>query len=194
MKAFKFLFLSACTVPFVSYASGSDAPQFSDYPTKISAGPFVKKLDLTQEQLQSSEKWKSFMQKELAEPVNFAGHYRVYISKNGQFLNECGNDGWACGWIIDKITGRIVSTLPLFNGNTKYHSTTDNGTPSPDAFDATYYSNSTLILIYGENNPPGENENIKCANTLYNFKGDAFNKILSTECDIDHGDDPAHGS
>lgn len=194
MKVNKFIIFSICLVSLFSYASDEGVPQFSDYSTKISTGPFVQKLDLTGEQLQATTKWKTFMQKELVAPVNFAGHYRVFISKNAQFLKECGNDGWACGWIIDKLTGRIVSTLPLFNGNTKYHSTTDNGTPSPDAFDATYYPNSTMMLIYGENSPPGDASKIKCANSLYDFKDGVFKKILSTDCDTDHGEDSGYGS
>ncbi|ELY3468150.1 hypothetical protein SMX26_002760 [Cronobacter universalis] len=194
MKVSNFLIFSLCFASTYSYANDNNGPQFSDYATKVSVGPFAQKLYLTGEQLQATQKWKSFMQKELAAPVNFAGHYRVFISNNGQFLEECGNNGWTCGWIIDKLTGHIVSALPSFNGNTKYHSTTDNGTPSPDAFDATYYPNSTMMLIYGENSPPGENGKIKCANSLYDFKRGVFNKIISTECDIDYGDDPAYGS
>lgn len=52
----------------------------------------------------------------LLKPVNFSGHYRVIISKNGTLPQDCGNDGW----IIDRLTGEIVSELPEFNGNTKY--------------------------------------------------------------------------
>jgi len=189
MKGGNFLFIFMCFTSVFSYANNSDGPQFSDYPIKISAGPFASKLYLTKDQLQATNKWISFMQKELVESVNFSGHYRIYISKNGQFLKECGNDGWVCGWIIDKITGRVVSTLPLFNGNAKYHSTTNNGTPSPDDFDITFYSNSAMMLIYGENSPPNEASSIKCANTLYIFRDNVFSKILSTECEIDRGDD-----
>lgn len=189
MKVSKFLVSMVCFISFFSYGGEDTGPQFSDYPVEINPGPFVKKIEINKEQLQTSMEWKSFMQKELNESVNFAGHYRVYISKGGQFLKECGNDGWACGWIIDKSTGYIVSTLPLFNGNTKYHSTTDNGTPSPDAFDATYYPNSSMMLIYGQNNPSDGSGEIKCANGLYDFQNDSFKKISSSECDIDQGDD-----
>ncbi|EOI5715219.1 hypothetical protein ACMS0D_001487 [Cronobacter turicensis] len=107
------------------------------------------------------------MQQQLLKPVNYAGHYRIYISKPGQFLKDCGDDGWVCGWVIDKRTGYIISTLPIFNGNFKYYSTIDNGTPSPDEFAAVFYPDSTMLLIYGATKPLDGSGEIKCQNILY---------------------------
>lgn len=173
------------SLTFFSYADDNKAPQFSDYPTKISTGHFVKKIILNKSQEHYSEKWKELLQSELLKPVNFAGHYRIFLSRNGENPKECGNDGWVCGWIIDKTTGMIVSELPIFNANTKYYSTTDNGTPSPDVFDPTYYPDSALLLIYGENKPSSGIGDSKCANNLYAFQENKFKKILSSGCHIE---------
>ncbi|EHI7918817.1 hypothetical protein J9M50_004815, partial [Salmonella enterica] len=98
--------------------AGKDNPQFSDYPVAVSTGPFAKNIALSAEQQSYTNKWKQTMQRELAKPVNFAGHYRLYLSWNGELPKECGDNRWVCGWVIDKTSGEIVSELPEFNENT----------------------------------------------------------------------------
>ncbi|EPN1620426.1 hypothetical protein ACTV1I_002756 [Cronobacter dublinensis] len=185
MKINKFIIM--ILMPFFSMAVDNGALQFSDFPVKVSVGPFEKKIIFDDIYSNGSEKWKSSMQQQLLEPVNYAGHYRIYISKPGQFQKDCGDDGWICGWIIDKKTGHIISTLPVFNGNFKYHSTIDNGTPSPDDFSAVFYQGATVLLIYGATKPLHGNGEIKCQNILYNIQEDKFIRLLSSDCDIDNG-------
>ncbi|MDK1229375.1 hypothetical protein [Cronobacter turicensis] len=172
---------------FFSKANEIHPPQFSDFPVKISVGPFEKKLKPNDIYRTGSDRWRSSMQQQLLKPVNYAGHYRIYISKPGEFLKDCGDDGWVCGWVIDKKTGYIVSTLPMFNGNFKYYSTIDNGTPSPDDFAAVFYPNSTMLLIYGATKPLDGRGGIKCQNILYYIKESDFMKLFASECDIDKG-------
>lgn len=171
------------------YSHADNDPQFSDYPIKVSSGPFVKSVSLNDKQ-QHTESWKELIQAEILKPVNFSGHYRVAISKNGKLPKDCGNDGWVCGWVIDKLTGKVVSELPEFNNNTKYFSSIDNGTPSPDPFDMEIYPNSSMIWISGQNSPKNQNGgDVKCANTAYEFKNNNFKKLISARCEIDVGGD-----
>lgn len=171
-------------------AARADAPQFGDFGVQKSSGPFANKLSLSDEQKMHSEKWRKIMQRELKEPVNFAGHYRVYLSWNGELPKECGDARWVCGWILDKSTGEVVSTLPEFNGNTAYFSYNDNGTPRPDEFDPGYYPNSTMLWINGSNVPAKGDGEGKCAVMIYNFKDNKFIPVVYGECEVDHGDDP----
>lgn len=173
-----------------AYAGGNINPKFSEFPTTVSSGPFVKKIALNAEQEHQSTKWKKYIQTELLKPVNFSGHYRLVISKDGVLPQDCGNDGWVCGWVIDKLTGKVNSELPEFNGNTKYYSTIENGTPSPDFFDLEYYPNSSMIWISGQNIPTENKQGeARCANSAYNFKDELFVKLVSSRCEIDVGDD-----
>lgn len=174
---------SACVV-------GKEMPHFKDYTVFISPGPFAKKIIFSNEQKNNSSKWKIIMQRELMKVVNFSGHYVVYISRKGEFPEECGNNGWVCGWIIDKNSGRVVSELPSFNGNTRYFSTIDNGTPSPDQFNIEFYAKSSMLWISGQNIPVNGSANeVRCANTAYNFNMDSFVKLFSGKCEVDTGND-----
>lgn len=168
----------------------ADAPQFGDFSVKKSAGPFAHQLSLTEQQKKFSSKWQQIMQQELNKPVNFSGHYRIYLSWNGELPKECGDARWVCGWILDKKTGEVVSTLPEFNGNTAYFSYNDNGTPRPDEFAPGYYPTSTMLWITGSNIPAKGEGDGKCAIITYNFKGNKFIPIFRGECEVDHGDDP----
>ncbi len=133
------------------------------------------------------------MQKKLVEKVNFAGHYRLYISDHGELPEDCGINGWVCGWVIDKETGRVITELPLFNGNTKYYSTIENNTPSPDPFFTEFYANSNLIWVNGENISakkighisPGDN---KCANNSYVFNGEIYSIVFRGNCAVTDSD------
>lgn len=163
---------------------------FSVYKVNISTGPFAKKLDLSAQQKKYSAKWKDVMQTALLQPVNFAGHYSFYISRYAEIPEECGDDRWVCGWIIDKTNGKVVSELPLFNENTKYFSTVDNGTPSIELFDTIFYPNSSMLWVRGQNIPAeGKSGDSRCANTIYNFDSGLFTKLTSGECELDTGSD-----
>lgn len=191
MKVIKIASFFYLSLFFSAYAISNEIPQFSDYPVNISSGPFAKKLSLSNQQKNYSSKWKNIMQGELLKAVNFSGHYTIYISKKGEFPEECGSNGWVCGWIIDKTNGKVVSELPSFNGNTKYFSTIENGTPSPDLFDVEFYANSSMLWIGGQNIPAnGIQEEIRCANTAYNFRINLFIRLFSGKCEVDIGDDP----
>ncbi|TDN54840.1 hypothetical protein EC843_101898 [Buttiauxella sp. JUb87] len=190
MKGINLLICLFSVVIFTAYAGVNNNPQFSDFPVTVSTGHFVSKMDVSVEQEHHTDKWKQYIQKELIKPVNFSGHYRIIMSRNGELPQDCGNDGWVCGWIVDKLTGKIISELPEFNGNTKYYSTIDNGTPSPDSFDVEHHSNSSMIWVSGQNAPAkGKQGEAKCANTAYNFKDNEFIKLVSSRCEVDVGDD-----
>lgn len=174
----------------VAGAAKADVPQFGDFDIQKSSGPFAHALSLTDQQKMFSEKWQRIMQRELKKSVNFAGHYRVYLSWNGELPKECGDARWVCGWILDKHTGEIVSTLPEFNGNTSYFSYNDNGTPKPDEFAPIFYSDSTMLWIAGSNIPAKGEGDDRCAIITYNFKSNKFIPVFRGECEVDHGDDP----
>ncbi|WP_133115976.1 hypothetical protein [Cronobacter sakazakii] len=145
MKSSKILATIFLTISFFILAGEVKVPNFSEYTVQPSKGSFAKKINLTSEQQAKSNDWKKTMQKQLVEKVNFAVHYRLYISDRGELPEDCGINGWVCGWVIDKETGRVITELPLFNGNTKYHSTIENNTPSPNPFFTEFYANSNLI-------------------------------------------------
>lgn len=113
----------------------------------------------------------------------------MYLSWNGELPNECGDDRWVCGWILDKNTGEVISTLPEFNGNTAYFSYNDNGTPRPDEFSPIFYPNSSMLWITGTNVPAKGNGNDECSIITYNFKENQFTPLLHAECEVDRGDD-----
>lgn len=180
-------FISLLT--FYVYADAGYNPQFSDFNVAVSTGPFVKKLLLENEPAHS-DKWKKMLGAEILKPVNYDSHFRVVLIKNGELPLDCGEKGWVCGWVIDKLSGEVVSELPEFNGNTKYFSTIDNGTPSPDLFDIEFYPNSSMLWIAGQNTPRNNKaDEAKCANTAYNFKNNKFTKLISARCEVDVGSD-----
>lgn len=186
----KILFVFSVFV-FPVFAAENNTPQFSDYPVNLFFDSFAKKINLSKQQKSYSSKWKGLIQNALLRPANFSGHYVIYISQKGELPEECGNDGWVCGWIIDKINGKVVSELPYFNGNTKYYSTIDNGTPSPDLFDVEFYAKSSMLWVRGQNIPEnGKVNESRCANTAYNFKKNIFIKLFSGKCEVDVGSDP----
>lgn len=188
MKVNKVFLFFPMFLLLIAHAEENTPPKFSSYPVNIEHSTFVEKVNFSDRQKMYSEKWKKLMRNSILKPVNFSGHYVIYISKLGELPEECGNDGWVCGWIIDKINGKVISELPAFNGNTKYYSIIDNGTPSPDLFDAEFYATSSMLWIRGQNIPAnGKAGEDKCANVAYDFKSDLFIKLFSGNCEIDAG-------
>lgn len=179
-------------IVFLLITFNSDAnniPQFSDFLVPVSSGPFVKNLSFKSEPVHSEE-WEKMVGAEILKPVNYDSHFRLVLIKNGELPLDCGEKGWVCGWVIDKLSGEVVSELPEFNGNTKYFSTIDNGTPSPDLFDIGFYPNSSMLWLAGQNTPVNnKNDEAKCANTAYKFKNDKFTKLISARCEVDVGSD-----
>ncbi|EOC9629817.1 hypothetical protein [Enterobacter ludwigii] len=163
-------------------------PQAGDYRVKVSNGPFAKNISLSDIQQHNTDKWKHIMQRELVKPVNFAGHYRLYLSKNGELPKECGDERWVCGWIIDKTTGQVVSELPEFNGNNAYYSYHDNGTPVSEDFAPDFYPISTMLWMNGETAPRSNPDADKCNYISYNFTKNTFTTLLvGEECEVKHG-------
>lgn len=189
MKAF-FLILMPC----YAFADDNPLPHFNDHHIEISSGPFAKTLQLSAEQQHHSKKWQEIMRQELSKEVNFAGHYRLYLSKEGELPDECGGEEWICGWIIDKTTGSVVTELPVFNGNSSYYSTIDNGTPSPYLFLAEFHPDSNMLWVDGENIPKLKNHALssgdkKCANNAYVFQQNKFSLLFSGECEMEDDHD-----
>lgn len=182
MRAEKYLIMS--TIFLFQWASALHAGElrFSDYSVTMTSGPFANQILLTKKQKTYSEKWQKIMSKELGEPVNFAGHYRLYLSWGGEFPDECGSERWVCGWIVDKITGEIISTLPEFNGNTAYFTYSDNGTPSPDKFQPIFHPNSSMLWMEGTNLPAKKGGSEKCGIAIYNFRNNQFTPLFKGEC------------
>lgn len=178
------LLISACSV-----FADKNNPQFSDYSVSISKGPFAKKIALSLDQKNYTDKWQQAMQRELMKPVNFAGHYRLYLSWNGELPAECGDERWVCGWIIDKNTGTIVSELPGFNGNTHYRPYHANGTPVSEEFEPGFYPDSAMLWMNGNTAPLSNLDDLKCEYRVYVFKKNEFSLIgQGYPCDVDNGD------
>lgn len=190
MKAIKSVFMVFVFVYSVlTFANDPSNPQFSDYQTAVSSGPFAKKAHFNGEQQTYSQDWKQSIQHELNKPVNFAGHYRLYTAAGGRG-SECANEAWICGWVIDKFTGKIVSKLPKdTDGSSVYASTGDNGTPVGYPFESDAYKDSTMVVITGQAIPADENmnDNPVCKSAVYNFKNNEFEKLVESDdgCEID---------
>lgn len=175
---------------FAITAEGGADYKYPDFHVKIISEGFSDKVNFSDDQEGYSAKWKDYIQSELIKPVNFSGHYRVAISKDGVLLQDCGSKEWVCGWVLDKISGRVVSELPVFNGNSRYFSTIDNGTPSPDLFSTEFYPNSSMMWVSGQNRPKKTKRGgVRCANSIYEFKGGVFIRLDSGRCEIDTGSD-----
>ncbi|WP_105739321.1 hypothetical protein [Cronobacter dublinensis] len=190
MKIFKSLITVVIFMPLSLLADKIYLPHFKDYPVELSSGPFASTLKLTSKQQLFSKVWRDKIFSELNKGVNFAGHYRLYVSRGGEFKKECGDKGWVCGWVIDKISGMVVSELPEFNQNTAYFSIIDNGTPSPDLFYIEFYPNRTMIVIGGQNTPKKilghfSYDDIKCAYSTYNYSERKFLILSSIGCKDD---------
>lgn len=191
MKYGNFLLCFILLFSAVSAFADKESPQFSDYPVAVNKGPFAKEIVLSTDQQSYTDKWKQTMQRELVKPVNFAGHYRLYLSWNGALPKECGDKRWVCGWVIDKSSGKIVSELPEFNGNKAYFSYHANGTPVPVDFMPEFYPESNMIWIEGSNIPSSGKIDNKCENIAYAFNDSRFIIVLDAgKCEVDYGGDP----
>lgn len=167
-------------------------PVFSDYRATVSMGPFSKTLTLTVKQKSYSDRWKKKASEELNSPVNFAGKYRLftYDGLNGK---ECSNGG-VCGWVVDKLSGQIVSELPAVGDSNVYNQIGDNGTPTGIDFNALFKKDSTLLSLTAQTIPKkmvldtnGYPTRPPCETNYYKFESDKFTKIFEDKngCNID---------
>lgn len=187
MKYVFMVFISAYSI--LTFANDPSNPQFSDYQIAVSLGPFARKVHFDSEQKTYSKDWKKSILDELNRPVNFAGHYRLYTATGGRG-SECANAAWVCGWVIDKLTGKIVSKLPKdTDGSSIYASVGDNGTPVGYPFEIYLYKDSTMVVITGQAIPADKsmNDNPGCKTVVYNFKNNEFEKLVESDdgCKID---------
>lgn len=176
------LFTLSILLSFDALSQEVSNPQFSDYQVSVSNGPFEKNIHFNKEQESYSSYWKSAMQEQLNNPVNFAGHFRIYTAFGGHG-KECVRDNWVCGWVIDKQTGKIVATLPADdNGSNNYADIADNGTPVGLPFEIDTYKNSSMIAITGQSIPKNENKenNPVCKTALFNFNGSTYTKLIES--------------
>ncbi|WP_261640579.1 hypothetical protein [Erwinia mallotivora] len=163
----------------------ADMPQFKDYPADINKGPFSNKLDLSGEQEKYSRHWKKITKNELKEPVNFAGHYRIYTDDKSSG-NEClDHQGGVCGWVIDKLSGKIVAQLPAVAGTNVYQQVADNNTPVGEDFRIDTQKSSSLMILTGqaipqkiEYNDNGIPITNPCQTTYYILENEEFSKVF----------------
>lgn len=186
---FTIILLTTLAYSITSNAEDVTDPQFSDYQTKVSTGPFAKKIILSNQQKEFSPNWKKAVQSELNKPVNFAGHYRLYTNFGGQG-KECFRDSWVCGWVIDKFSGEIVSNLPKDDdGSDIYAGTGDNGTPVGIPFEIDAYKDSSMVVITGQAIPASKDphDNPICKSAVFKFDNNKFIKLTESVdgCKID---------
>jgi hypothetical protein len=175
------LFLSA-TYSVIVNSKVSFDPQFYNFEVKVKNGPYAKNILLNSEQEKFSTKWKRAMQEQLDKPVNFSGHYRLHTAFGGQGM-ECMKDNWVCGWVIDKLTGKVVSELPKDdNGSNIYVDVGDNGTPMGLPFEIDAYKDSTMLVITGQAIPATSDatDSPICKSVIFNFEGNKFVKIVES--------------
>ncbi|MCK7226343.1 hypothetical protein L8P27_00500 [Enterobacter asburiae] len=188
---------AACLMlPFIHaaelYVKG--IPEFKDYPADISKGPFATRLDLSSEQAKYSSHWKKITSSELKESVNFGGHYRIYTDDKSSG-NEClDHQGGVCGWVIDKLSGKVVSQLPAVAGTNVYQQVADNGTPVGEDFRIDTQKSSYLMILTGQAIPQKieHDENgipitYPCNTTYYILKNNQFSKVFEDNqgCSVD---------
>ena len=165
---------------FMVPANGIANPQFSDFIVEVSKGPFAKKIVLSEVQKSYSNFWKLEIDKQLKKTINFSGRYIIYTSYGGYGV-ECKFEGWVCGWVIDKLTGKVVSELPMDdNGSSIYAGLSDNGTPVGLPFEVDSYKGSSMIAIIGQSIPMSSSEGDApvCKSVLFNFTGVKFVKLV----------------
>lgn len=163
-----------------------------DNSVRISEGPFAQAISLNSEQETYSNWWKKEINVQLSKPVNFAGHYRLYVTTGGHG-SECLHDYWVCGWVLDKLTGKVVSTLPRSpEGGDSYIEAVDDGTPTGLKFKFTTQKNSAELTIQGRAaNAPlqrdnGDYETPECRLITYKFNGNDFDVLneVSNGCNL----------
>lgn len=158
----------------------------------VSKGPFAQLVSLNSEQEAYSSWWKKQINSQLNKPVNFAGHYRLFVTSGGHG-SECLRDYWVCGWVIDKLTGKVVTTLPKSpEGGNSYVEAVDDGTPTGLKFKYTAKESSAELTIQGRAaNAPLQRENgdfviPECRLITYRFDGSNFNTLneVSNGCSL----------
>ena len=164
----------------------SGGPDYTKYPVKVSKGPFAKELHFTEKEKKNSPEWRKRLQQELNKPVNFAGHYRLFIDYDNVSRKECN---LICGWVIDKHKGKIITGLPWFNGNNACYRFIDLYTPVAEDLIINFYPDSSMIFIHGMNMPieksssvDGE-EDLVCGDTAWSFENDKYIQLFSSACE-----------
>lgn len=162
---------------FLVYSHLSYATHQHNDVVDVSNGPFTKELVLRDSQNGFSPWWKENVEVELSKPVNFAGKYRLFVSPGGHG-KECPHDYWVCGWVIDKTTGEVVSTLPTSpEGGNCYAESVDNGTSDGLKFNVIAYADHTSLTIIGRavnvplRDADGDFLVPECRSIKYNFDG-----------------------
>ncbi|WP_137761786.1 hypothetical protein [Nissabacter sp. SGAir0207] len=178
------LLFSLC--PFLTDARSAENP------VQISKGPFAQSVSLNPEQENYSSWWKKQIKSQLNKPVNFAGHYRLFVTSGGHG-SECLHDYWVCGWVIDKLTGKVVATLPRSpEGGDSYVEAVDDGTSTGLKFKYTAEGDSKELTIQGRAaNAPLQHDNgdfavPKCRLITYRFNGSGFDTLneVSNGCNL----------
>lgn len=185
MKTINALLSILATFPVLG---ASSHPLLSNnYNVDVSHGPFVNNLVLTEKQKNFSTWWKENIKKELNKPVNFAGKYRLFVSKGGHGT-ECLHDYWICGWVIDKSSGKVVATLPTSpEGGNSYADFVDNGTSDGIGFEYFATKRNSSIIIKGRavNAPLRDNNGNfsvpECRLIQYNFDGSSYSVIKESD-------------
>ncbi|KFC78100.1 hypothetical protein GBAG_3482 [Buttiauxella agrestis ATCC 33320] len=169
-------------------------PDFKDYPVEISKGPFASQLEFSDEEKNYSSHWKEITINEFKKSENIAGHYRIYTDDKSSGKECLDHQGGVCGWVIDKLSGKIVMQLPSINGTNVYQQVADNGTPVGEEFRIETRKNSYLIILTGQAIPQKieHDENgipltYPCQTTYYILKKNQFSKIFEDKngCDVD---------
>lgn len=116
---------------------------------------------------------------QLDKSINFSGHYILYTSFGGHG-KECERDNWVCGWVIDKLTGKVESELPK----------DDNDTPVGLPFEVNAYKDSSMLLITGQSIPAtsASNDSPTCKSAVFNFTGNKSIKLTESTigCRVDN--------
>ena len=127
---------------------------------------------------------------QIDQSINFSGHYILYTSFGGHG-KECERDNWVCGWVIDKLTGKVESELPKDdNGSNIYADIGDNDTPIGLPFEVNAYKDSSMLLITGQSIPAtsASNDSPTCKSAVFNFTGNKFIKLTESTigCRVDN--------
>lgn len=132
--------------------AGEIVPKFSDYPVgKIYRGKHAKVK--TEPDLDA--RFRTALVEAGARPVNFAGHYIVFLYSPG--------GGSITGSVIDAVTGEAVAGFPdaYIAGE------------ETETFDAQYQANSSLMIITGQSAVDDDPVKTSC----YDFKNNQFKSI-----------------
>jgi len=163
-------------------------PDFERYAVSFTKKSFSTHLILTNEQEGYSEHWKKITMNELKKAANLAGNYRIYTDAGSQGSECLDHKGGVCGWVIDKVSGKVVTSLPSVNGSNVYNQVADNGTPIGEEFKIHTQENSALMILTGqaiplkiESDEYGLPITYPCKAIYYVFENNQFRKIAEDE-------------